>query len=91
MHDILEVILKQTNYNPMNVIDQVMVLYAGTRGYLDKVPAKSVRAWEEQFRAFMKEQMPEVRSAIEKDKKISNDTEPKLVKAIETFTPQFKG
>ena len=36
-------ILKQPQFKPMNVIDQVMIIYAGTKGYLDKVPAKEVR------------------------------------------------
>ncbi|QVL32297.1 F0F1 ATP synthase subunit alpha [Telmatocola sphagniphila] len=84
-------LLKQPQFKPLNVIDQVMVLYAGTRGYLDKVPVKSVRAWEEQFIKFMAEQMPEVRKGIEKEKKITADLEPQLQKAIDTFSPQFKG
>ena len=42
-------ILKQPQFKPMNVIDQVMIIYAGTKGYLDKVPRKQVPAWEEQF------------------------------------------
>src|SRR5215475_14446846 len=46
-------VLKQTNYNPMNVIDQVLVIYAGTRGHLDKVPVSEVQEWEKQFLAFI--------------------------------------
>ena len=46
--------LKQPQFKPMNVIDQVMVIYAGTKGYLDKVPVKEVLAWEEQFLRFMR-------------------------------------
>src|SRR5207302_8697 len=42
-------ILKQPQFKPMNVIDQVMIIFAGARGYLDKVPAKQVAAWEQQF------------------------------------------
>src|SRR5690348_772709 len=38
-------ILKQTNYQPMNVIDQVFVIYAGTRGHLDRVPVARVQEW----------------------------------------------
>src|SRR4051794_19330390 len=49
-------ILKQPQFKPMNVIDQVMIIYAGSKGFLDKVPIKQVPAWERQFLTFMKEQ-----------------------------------
>src|SRR5439155_13330340 len=39
-------VLKQPRFKPMHVADQVMVIYAGTKGYLDKVPVKQVAAWE---------------------------------------------
>ena len=45
--------LKQPQFKPMHVVDQVMIIYAGTKGYLDKVPRKQVAAWEEQFLQFM--------------------------------------
>src|SRR5207237_3417011 len=52
-------LLKQPQFKPMNVIDQVMVIFAGTRGYLEKVPLKQVAAWEEQFLRFMREKKAE--------------------------------
>ena len=78
-------------FKPLNVIDQVMIIYAGNSGSLDKVDRKAVRAWEEQFLKFMKEQMPEVRELLEKEKKMSDDIIKKLDDAIAAFQPQFKG
>src|SRR5437762_13889998 len=49
-------ILKQPAFSPMHVIDQVLVLFAGANGYLDKVPVKAVPAWQDQFLRFMHEQ-----------------------------------
>ncbi len=49
-------VLKQVQFKPMDVIDQVMVIFAGTRGFIDKVPRKQVQAWEEQFLKYMHEQ-----------------------------------
>ena len=49
-------LLKQPQFKPMNVIDQVMIIYAGTKGFLDKVDVRQVSAWEEQFLRFMREQ-----------------------------------
>jgi F-type H+-transporting ATPase subunit alpha len=84
-------ILKQNQFKPMNVIDQVLIIFAGTRGYLDKVPRKSVSAWEEQFLRYMKEQQSEVREALAKERKITPDLEAKLRAAIEAFAPTFRG
>ena len=83
-------ILKQPQFKPMHVVDQVMIIYAGTKGYLDKVPRNQVAAWEEQFLPFMKEQKPEVRNQLVKEKKLTPELEAKLKAAIEEFLPQFK-
>ncbi|MFO0938727.1 MAG: F0F1 ATP synthase subunit alpha [Gemmataceae bacterium] len=83
-------ILKQGQFKPLNVIDQVMIIYAGNSGALDKVDRKAVKAWEEQFLKFMKEQMPEVRDLVAKEKKMSDEVVRKLDGAIAAFQPQFK-
>jgi F-type H+-transporting ATPase subunit alpha len=83
-------ILKQGRYKPVNVHDEVLILYAATRGHLDKIPAKQSLAWEEQFLAFMREQKPEVREAVVNAKKLEGDVEKQLVAAITTFQAQFK-
>jgi F-type H+-transporting ATPase subunit alpha len=83
-------ILKQPQFKPMNVVDQVMIIYAGTKGYLDKVPAKDVRAWEEQFLRYMHERQPEVGNAIRKERKLSKEIEQQLTAAITNFQAQFK-
>jgi F-type H+-transporting ATPase subunit alpha len=83
-------ILKQPQFKPMNVVDQVMIIYAGTKGYLDKVPAKDVRAWEEQFLRYMRERQPEVGNAIRKERKLSKEIEQQLTAAITNFQAQFK-
>jgi F-type H+-transporting ATPase subunit alpha len=83
-------VLKQPQYKPMHVIDQIMVIYAGTKGFLDKVPVKQVAAWEDQFLRYMREQKPDVRTALMKERKFSAAIEQKLKTAIEGFQPQFK-
>jgi F-type H+-transporting ATPase subunit alpha len=83
-------ILKQPQFQPMNVIDQVMIIYAGSKGFLDKVPIKSVLAWERQFLAFMREQKADVRTRLLKDRKLTPDSEKLLSAAIDLFQPQFK-
>jgi F-type H+-transporting ATPase subunit alpha len=83
-------ILKQPQFKPVNVADQVMIIFAGTKGYLDKIPQKQVAAWEEQFLRFMREQKPQIRTAIMKERKLTPETEKQLAAAIQTFQVQFK-
>ena len=83
-------ILKQGQYEPLNVIDQIMVIFAGNTGGLDHVARKDVKAWEKQFLAFMREQKPEVRAELATKREINADIESKLKDAIAAFNPQFK-
>jgi len=83
-------VLKQGQFKPMNVVDQVMIIFAGSKGYLDKVPRNEVAAWEEQFLAFMREQAGEVREQLLKDRKFNPQNEEMLHKAIKRFVPQYK-
>ena len=84
-------LLKQPQFKPMNVIDQVMVIYAGTKGFLDKVDVRQVSAWEDQFVRFMREQRSAVRNALLKERKLSPALEKQLAEAIQAFQPQFRG
>ena len=82
-------LLKQGQYVPMLMVDQVMVIFAGTRGYLDKVPASKVRDWETGFLTFMKDQKPEIRNRIIETNDLDAETEAGLRKSIEEYQTQF--
>jgi F-type H+-transporting ATPase subunit alpha len=84
-------ILKQRQFKPMNVIDQIMIIYAGTKGYLDKISTRHVEAWEEQFLRFMREQRSDARRALAEARTLKKaEVEQKLKAAIEDFARQFK-
>ncbi|HSQ55409.1 MAG TPA: F0F1 ATP synthase subunit alpha [Gemmata sp.] len=83
-------ILKQPQYKPMNVADQIMIIYAGNAGALDKVERNKVRIWEDQFLKFMKEQKPEVRALLLKEKAMTDEIVKQLDASIAEFQPQFK-
>jgi F-type H+-transporting ATPase subunit alpha len=83
-------ILKQPQFKPMHVADQVLIIFAGTKGYLDKVERRQVQAWEKQFLNFMREQRPQVRDRLSRERKLSPDLEQQIRAAIEAFAPQFK-
>ena len=82
-------LLKQGQYQPMDVIDQVLSIYAGTRGHLDKVPLDKVDAWEKGFHQFMREQKSEIRRAIVDSQKLDDDVAKQLEAAIAEFQKQF--
>src|SRR6266849_4606968 len=83
-------VLKQGQFKPLHVADQVMIIYAGAKGYLAKVPLKQVAAWEDQFLRFVREQKAEVRNLVVKEKKLTKEIEEKLKAALDAFAPQFK-
>ena len=82
----LQEILKQVQYEPVNLADQVIVLYAATNGYADHVSVDKIKDWEEALLRHLNGSAPDVSSAIEKDKAISKETEDKLKKALEVFS-----
>jgi len=67
----------------------VAVLYAGTQGYLDKVPVTRVREWEAGFVRFLKSEEPDLLAEIEKQKALDDKLFERLKAAISTFNHQF--
>jgi F-type H+-transporting ATPase subunit alpha len=84
-------ILKQPQYQPMAVEEQVMVIYAVTNGYLDQIPVNKIREWEKDFLAFMDGQFPQVPQKIRGEKVLSKETEADLKRGIESFNEKFAG
>jgi F-type H+-transporting ATPase subunit alpha len=78
-------LLKQPQYKPMNAIDQVMSIFAGTQGYLDDVPRTDVSRWETAFLTFIREKKPDLRASLEREQKMTAQIETGLVAAITEF------
>ena len=83
-------VLKQPQYNPMPVQYQVIIIYAVTKKYLLDVPTEDITRFETEFFEFLDTKFPEVPSAIAAEQIISEETEQKLVKALEEFKKTFK-
>src|SRR3954449_2269336 len=83
-------LLKQPQYHPMDVVDQVMSIYAGSEGYLDAVPVKEVSRWEEQFLTFMRERKSEVRDRMATEKKLTDPILGDLKAALTEFKSIFR-
>jgi F-type H+-transporting ATPase subunit alpha len=82
----LQEILKQPQYEPMDLSDQVIVIYAGTQGFADKVSLERMRFWENSLLRFMETSYPEVGRKIAEDKRITDETEEQLQAALQAFT-----
>ncbi len=82
-------LLKQDKYQPVPLAEQVAVIYAGTQGYVDKVPTARVREWEASFVRFMKSERRGVLEAIDKQKALDDNLFERLKAAISTFNHQF--
>ncbi len=78
-------ILKQPQYEPVALENQVMVMYAGTRGYTDTIAVDKMKAWEAAFIRFMETAHSEVAHDIVSKKAISPEIEPRLKEAIQQF------
>src|SRR5579883_627085 len=78
-------ILKQPQYEPMPVEQQVMIIYAATNGYLDDIPLEKVQEAEASFHLFMSSNHPEIGQAIAESKDLSDETERALKAAIEEW------
>jgi F-type H+/Na+-transporting ATPase subunit alpha len=82
-------LLKQPQYRPLNVVEQVMSLFAGSEGFLDDVPIREVRRWEEEFLAYVRDHKPQLREALNKDKKLTDAIAADLKAAITEFKSTY--
>ena len=78
-------VLKQGQYQPMTVEQQVMVLYAVTNGFLDQLPVARIKAWEKGYLEHMGAQFPQVGERIRTEKVLSKETEADLKRGIEGY------
>ena len=83
-------ILRQPQYQPMAVEDQIMIIYATINKYLADVPVTEVSRFEKEFLDFMDNQHPEVGKAILAEQKLTDEIEANLKAALEEFLPKFK-
>ncbi len=81
-------LLKQPQFTPYPVEDQVVVIFAGTRGYLDKIDVGRVGAFEKQLLSELRAQ-GEIIGSIRDTREIKKDVEPKLVAFLDDFTKRF--
>ncbi len=83
-------LLKQPQYAPLSLSHQAMVIYAGTRGYLENVAASDTDRWAAEFLRYMDTAQPQVGEGIESSKRLTDALEETLKQAIADFNATFK-
>lgn len=82
-------ILKQDQYEPMPVENQIMIIFAGVNGHLDDIPVDKIKRFEKGFFRFVKEKYPYIELEIKETKKLSSEITHKLEAAIKEFKKEF--
>lgn len=83
-------ILKQDQYTPYPVEDQITIIYAATNGYIDTVPVKQVKRYEAELMQFLKQKHPGVLKGIAEKKALTDETKKPLVEALTEFKAVFE-
>jgi len=81
----MQEILKQPQYEPMSLENQVMVIFAGTNGYADAVPVERIKKWEADLIRYLAASHPDIGKDIAEKKQITPDNEKKLREALDVF------
>ena len=82
-------LLKQPQYQPQKMEDQVAVIYAATKGFVTEIPTPRLQEWAKSFIDFLHAKHPEVTGAIAQSNQVSDDTAKKLEAAITEFNKSF--
>jgi F-type H+-transporting ATPase subunit alpha len=83
-------ILKQPQYQPLSMEKQVTILFAGTRGFLDKYPVDVVAKYEAGLYPFIEERFPEVFSGLKEKQVITDDLDKLMREALTAYDEEFK-
>jgi F-type H+-transporting ATPase subunit alpha len=83
-------LLKQLQFRPLNVGEQIIVIYAGTNGFIDAVPVSQVTRWEREFLEFLETRYPTLVSDIEAKKALDDALKGTIEDAVKTFNSSFQ-
>ena len=83
-------LLKQKQYSPMSVAEQVISVFCGVKGYLDDINLKDISEFENKILSKCNSENPEILEAINKSGKLEEETEKTLIKIIEELKKKIK-
>jgi F-type H+-transporting ATPase subunit alpha len=83
-------LLKQTQYKPMSVYEQVVSIYAATRGHMDDVPVAKIADFETRLLEFMRDRKADVMNKLQETKDLTSEVEEGIKKAIAEFKRGYR-
>ncbi|HEY2921228.1 MAG TPA: F0F1 ATP synthase subunit alpha [Candidatus Binatia bacterium] len=83
-------LLKQGQYQPLAVEKQILIIYAGTNGFVDDLPVTVLKKYEQELYSFIESRHPDIFADILKKRELDGDLRAKLTKALEEFKGVFK-
>ncbi|MGH7793885.1 MAG: F0F1 ATP synthase subunit alpha [Candidatus Binatia bacterium] len=83
-------LLKQGQYQPLPVEKQILIIYAGTSGFVDDLPVSALKKYEQELYTFIELKHPDIYADILKKKELDADLRAKINKALEEFKERFK-
>jgi len=83
-------ILKQGQYEPLPVQKQVLIIFAGTNGFVDHLPVSALKKYEQELYAFVESRHPDLLSEIVKKRELNDELRAKIKKVLEEFNANFK-
>jgi F-type H+-transporting ATPase subunit alpha len=83
-------LLKQDQYVPMPVDEQIMLIFAGTQGFLDDLPVEAIKAFEEGFLRYIRVEKQDLKKEIMQKKTIDDDLKTKMTEAVTSFKKTFQ-
>src|SRR5213079_3197939 len=82
-------LLKQGQYEPLSVERQILIIYAGTNGFVDELPLTALKKYEQELYSFIESKHPDIFADILKKRELDNDLRAKMNKALEEFKGTF--
>ncbi len=82
-------LLKQPQYRPMTVLDQVLSIFAGTRGFLDDVPINEVSVWEKAMLEYIHDQRGDILHHLEEQNDLNDEMVEKISAALKEFKAEY--
>jgi F-type H+-transporting ATPase subunit alpha len=83
-------LLKQGQYEPLAVERQILILYAGTNGFVDELPLAALKKYEQELYSFIESKHPDIFADILKKRELDGDLRTTITKALEEFKRTFK-
>ena len=83
-------LLKQGQYEPLSVEKQVLIIFAGTNGFIDDLPLTAIKKYEQELFSFVESKYPDVFADILKKREMDTDLRAKTIKVLEEFKLAFK-